>query len=78
MDYKEPDPQTIDQPTKISLNDLFDFSRLNWILDHQRTGKGSLDDEMKVYNLLDVEFPGEKGAEVGIDETTGYILAFST
>ena len=29
---------------------------------------------MEVYELLDIDFPGEEGAEVLIDDTTGDIL----
>ena len=75
MDDVEPDClPTINQPAKISLEDLFDFSRVDWVPHHQRTGQRSLREELEVYNLLDTDFPGEEGVEVPIDDTAGDIL----
>ena len=76
MDRAEPD--IMDQPAKVSLEDLFNSSRVDWVPHHQRTGKRSLNDEMEVYNLLDADIPGEEGAEVAIDETAGEILTLDS
>ena len=78
MDCMEPDRSTADQTAKVSLEDLFDFSRFDWLPHHQRTGKRSLSEEMEIYDLLDADIPGEEGAEVEIDETTGDILTLNT
>ena len=48
----------------VLLDDLFDFSRADWVPHHQRTSRRSLDDE-----LLDVDLPG--------DDTAGEILILS-
>ena len=78
MDRAEPDHSTTSQIAKVSLEDLFDFSRFDWLPHHQRTGKHSLNEEMEIYDLLDADLPGQEGAEVGIDETTGDILTLTT
>ena len=74
LDYTEPDHPVVDVQEKISLEDLFNFSRDDWLSHHQRSGKHSLSNEMEIYELLDIDFPGEEGAEVLIDDTTGDIL----
>ena len=63
--------------TPVLLDDLFDFSRVDWVPHHQRTSRRSLDDKLEVYNLLDADLPGEEGNEVGIDDTAGEILTLS-
>ena len=50
--------------TPVLLDDLFDFSRADWVPHHQRTSRRSLDEE-----LLDVDLPD--------DDTTGEILTLS-
>jgi hypothetical protein len=68
---------TMDEPVinpPISLDELFDFSRVDWIPHHQRTGHRSLREELEIYNLLDADLPGEEGVEVEIDDTAGDIL----
>lgn len=76
MDGVESDPPTVEQPAKISLEDLFNFSRIDWVPHHQRTGKRSLDDELGVYSMLDADIPGEEGTEVVVDDMAGDILTF--
>ena len=64
----------MDPQEKTTLEDLFDFSRDDWLPHHQRVGKHSLSDGMEIYELLDADFPGKEGAEVTIDQMTGDIL----
>ena len=61
----------------VSLEELFDFSQDYWVTYHQKTGRRSLSEELEVYNLLDTDLPGEEGAEVAIDDTTGDILTLN-
>ena len=63
--------------TLVLLDDLFDFSWVDWVPQHQRTSHHSLDDEPEVYSLFDVDLPGEEGNDVGIDDTAGEILTLS-
>ena len=58
----------------VQLEDLFDFTRSYWIRHHQRSERRSLNEELEMYNLLDMDLPGEEGAEVAIDDTIGDIL----
>ena len=60
--------------TPVLLDDLFDFSRVDWVPQHQRTSRRSLDDELEVYSLLDVDLPGEEGNDIGIDDMAGEII----
>jgi len=73
----EPNFPTMGQLAKISLEDLFNFSQVDWVPCHQRTGRCSLKDELEVYNLLYADFPGEEGAEIVTDDTAGEILTLN-
>ena len=64
----------INNQLPVQLEDLFDFTRSYWIRHHQRSGRRSLNEELEMYNLLDMDLPGEEGAEVAIDDTIGDIL----
>ena len=70
-------PITGEPVAPVSLEELFDFSRVDWVPHHQRTSHRSLSDELEVYNLLDADLPGEEGVEVAIDDTTGDILTLN-
>ena len=75
----EPDRSTTSQRAKVSLEDLFDFFRFDWLPHHQRAGNShSLNEEMEIYDLLDADIPGKEGAEVEINETMGDILTLNT
>ena len=80
MDDLESDdltPVTSRSTTPVFLDDLFDFSRVDWVLQHQRTSRRSLDNELEVYSLFDVDLPGEEGNDVGINDMAGKILTLS-
>ena len=68
--YLEPDHTIVDLPEK---NNAWD----DRLPHHQRACKHSLSDEMEAHELPDADFPGEEGAEVTIDETTGDILTLN-
>ena len=70
-----PPQETVNTP--VLLEDLFDFSRDNWVAYHQRTSRRSLGEEMEVYSLLDTDLPGEEGNEVEIDDTAGEVLTLN-
>ena len=78
LDDREPENSILDdvltKSLPVSLEDLFDFSQNFWVTHHQRTGRRSLKEELEIYNLLDADLPGEEGAEVAVDDTTGDIL----
>jgi hypothetical protein len=44
---------------KQSIQDLFDFSSNHWVAAAQQSAIGSLEDEMKFYDLLDLDAAGD-------------------
>jgi hypothetical protein len=53
---------------------LFDFSNKTWSAILSRHAQHSFDEELALYELLDLDAAGEDDADVDIDETTAQIL----
>jgi hypothetical protein len=53
---------------------LFDFTKKSWIPLHELTASRSLDEELELYELLDLDAPGEEGINVEIDHTLESVL----
>lgn len=52
----------------VRLEDLFDLSKQHWRDKATRAADGSLDDEMRVYELLDLDAPGEPNPEIDLED----------
>ena len=59
---------------KIEISKLFDFTKKSWIPSHERTAFRSLDEELELYELLDLDAPGEEDINIEIDRTLDSIL----
>ena len=58
----------------IKIADLFDFTKKFWISSHERTASRSLDEELELYELLDMDAPGEEDINIEIDHTLDSVL----
>lgn len=58
----------------IEIAKLFDFTKKFWIPSHERTASRSLDEELELYELLDLDAPGEEDINIAIDHTLDSVL----
>jgi hypothetical protein len=59
---------------RIEISKLFDFTKKSWIPSHERTASRSLYEELELYELLDLDAPGEEDINIEIDRTLDSIL----
>ncbi|KAI5898769.1 uncharacterized protein SCHCODRAFT_02613114 [Schizophyllum commune H4-8] len=62
-----------------SICDLFDFTKKGWTTLLENDAKRSLDEELELHNLLDLDAAGEEDEEdvFDVDETVEDVLGFS-
>ena len=58
----------------IKISDLFDFNRRHWIAEQERSASRSLDEEMELYELLDLDAAGEEDMDAPVDDTVNSLL----
>ena len=58
----------------VSVEELFDFSRSHWVDLYAKTARRSFDEELKLYELLDLDAQGEDDVDLDVDDSTGAIL----
>ena len=58
----------------IPLKSLFDFSRSHWVHMHLKSSIRSFDEELQLYEMLDLDAEGELDVDVDVDEDTGDVL----
>lgn len=56
---------------EIKIVKLFDFTKKSWIPSHERSASRSLDEELELYELLDLDAPG---VNVEIDHALDSVL----
>ncbi|KIL56341.1 hypothetical protein M378DRAFT_181993 [Amanita muscaria Koide BX008] len=56
------------------IKSLFDFSRSHWIEMYSKSSIRSFDEELQLYEMLDLDAEGEDDADVDVDDDTGDIL----
>ncbi|KAF5381398.1 hypothetical protein D9615_008423 [Tricholomella constricta] len=66
------DPDTIGH--QIPISELFDFSRTHWVDTYSHVAERSFDEELALYELLDLDADGEEDADIGVDDTMEDIL----
>ena len=54
--------------------ELFNFTDLYWISQYERAAWHSFDEELELYELLDLDAEGEDQADIDVDDSTGEIL----
>jgi hypothetical protein len=60
--------------TKIRLEDLFNLDRGSWMDINRRSARASLDEELRVYKLLDLDAPSEDALDFDADEHADLLL----
>jgi hypothetical protein len=58
----------------IEITVLFNFTNKSWIPSHERSASRSLDEELELYELLDLDAPGEEDINVEIDNALDSVL----
>ena len=53
---------------------LFDFNRSHWVDMHARAAIRSFDEELQLYEMLDLDAEGEEDVGVDVDNDTGDLL----
>lgn len=61
----------------ISLSDLFDFSQPHWVQHYENAARRSFDEELEMYELLDLDAAGEEEVDVDLDDSTGDLMSAS-
>ncbi|KZT20928.1 hypothetical protein NEOLEDRAFT_1158419 [Neolentinus lepideus HHB14362 ss-1] len=80
MVEEDEDQDDVSTPSQISqsLRELFDFSVQYWVDAHTLKPRRTLDDELELYQLLDMDADGEVDGEVGgefaLDDAAGAVL----
>jgi hypothetical protein len=59
---------------QIKLEELFDFTRTHWVAMYAKSPLRSFDEELELYELLDLDAVGEQDADLDVDDDTGDIL----
>jgi hypothetical protein len=65
------------RPSTIGLTpivSLFDFSRSHWVEMYSKSSIRSFDEELQLYEMLDLDADGEEDVDVNVDDDTGDIL----
>jgi hAT family C-terminal dimerisation region len=58
----------------IEIANLFDFTKTSWIPSHERSASRSLEEELELYELLDLDAPGEEDINLEIDHALDSVL----
>jgi hypothetical protein len=56
------------------IQSLFDFSHTHWVEMYSRSSICSFDEELELYEMLDLDADGDEDVDVNVDEDTGDIL----
>jgi hypothetical protein len=65
-------PETIGHP--VTIQELFDFTSIHWVDVYAKSAHRSFDEELELYELLDLDAEGEDVADIEVDDTTADIL----
>ena len=58
----------------VSVEELFDFGQLHWVELYAKSPRRSFDEELELYELLDLDAQGEDDVDLNVDDSTGAIL----
>jgi hypothetical protein len=68
-------PSLPSQVLRVPIRDLFNFHSTDWVEMYRCTAKGSLAEEVELYELVDRDSTAVDGSAVGLDPSTEAILA---
>ena len=58
-----------DEAPKQTISNLFDFSKRDWVSNAQRSAMKSLEDEIRFYDLVDLDAAGEADLDYDLDDS---------
>jgi len=58
----------------VKLVELFNFTEPYWISQYERAARRTFDEELELYELLDLDAEGEEQVNIDVDDSTGEIL----
>ena len=58
----------------IPLEQLFDFMYSHWTTIYEKTAQCSFDEELELYELLDMDATGKEEADIDIDDSTAEVM----
>lgn len=58
----------------LKLVELFNFGEAHWVRLYENAARRSFDEELAMYELLDLDAEGEEEADIDVDDSTGEIL----
>jgi hypothetical protein len=58
----------------VGLNQLFDFTDTHWVERYEKTARPSFDEELELYELLDLDADGDDNVDVGLDDSIGDLM----
>lgn len=66
---------TNDELECVTISNLFDFEAKAWVDAFARSSIRSFEEELELYEMLDLDAEGEEDIDLNVDETTEDILA---
>jgi hypothetical protein len=66
------DSRIIGRP--VPLGQLFDFTDSHWVARYEKTARRSFQEELELYELLDLDAAGEEEVDVDLDDSTGDLM----
>ena len=58
----------------VKLVELFNFTDSHWVRVYETAARRSFDEELELYELLDLDAEGEEEANIDVDDSTGELL----
>jgi hypothetical protein len=58
----------------VKLVELFNFTDSHWVQVYETAAQRSFDEELELYELLDLDAEGEEEANIDVDDSTGELL----
>ena len=58
----------------VKLVELFNFTDSHWVQSYEKAVRHSFDEELELYEVLDMDAEGEEEANVDVDDSTGELL----
>jgi hAT family C-terminal dimerisation region len=65
---------TVSPSLPVEIDTLFDFTRHHWVDMYASSSRHAFDDELELYEMLDLDADGEESVDLNIDESTAEAL----
>jgi hypothetical protein len=74
LDDTDNEPVRVPEFGVVKVSELFDFSQKEWVEKYARSSLRNFEEELELYELLDLDAAGEEEVDIGVDESTADIL----